>query len=252
MSKKNAEEVLPRGLNLVKNALDEAFRRVGPKLLQQLVDEFRAFAQSNHRAYLRLLAENEKEPARSWNRKEYRRRQIMMHSVSLKPLREFLKIAWEPTWNDQRAHPDKVSVDYTEADRQAKFSYDQAKSSFITKNLLKVTEVLGERTAATRDDVTAVKVSFARRGGVFEGQVRVELREGDFFEGELSLKYVIRTNPQYTPYYQYPLNWTGAKVRGNFHKRPSEAELKSLLLSCHALSDPGTPTAAPESHPGVA
>lgn len=245
-NKKKAEDVLPKGLALVQNALDEAFARVGPQLLQQLIEEFRSFAASNHRAYLRLLAENEKEPARSWNRREYRRQQIMKHSVSTKPLQEFLRIAWEPTWKDQRAHPDKVVVNYDEADRNAKFSYEQAKLSFITKNLSKVREVLGPRTAETRDDVVGAKVSFERRGGVFTGGIRVELREGDFFEGDLTLKYVVRTNPQYTPYYQYPLNWTAARVGGNVHKHPSEAELRELL------SIPGTPAAAPESRPGVA
>lgn len=127
------------------------------------------------------------------------------------------------TWEEIRAIAPNLSVDYKAAERDANDAYEHARDSFIHKNLQKLREVLG-----SRDDLKNAVLKFEFRGGVFEGNVQVYL-DGAYFRGEVGIKYVVRTIPRITPYFQYPLVFVEAEVGGKLYKRPSEEELRMLL-----------------------
>lgn len=126
-------------------------------------------------------------------------------------------------WEDMREVLANFSLTYKYADEDANRSYEHARDSFVYKNLGKMDEVLGKRS-----DLKNAVLRFDWRGGAFEGNVQIYL-EGAYFRGEVSIKYVIRTIPRVTPYFQYPLVFTEAEIGGKHYARPSEQELRNLL-----------------------
>ena len=71
-------------------------------------------------------------------------------------------------------------------------------------------------------------MKFDWRGNYFKGNLQVYL-EGAYFRGDVDIKYVVRTIPNVTPYFQYPLVFVEAEVDGKHYARPSEDELRVLL-----------------------
>jgi hypothetical protein len=126
-------------------------------------------------------------------------------------------------WEDLRQWSDFLKLDYEHADCQAKLAFESARDAFIHKNVGKVRNVLEART-----EIKKAIVQFGFRNNVFTGSIEVQLPDGSF-EATLGLKYVIRTIPHVTPYFQYPLNFTTASVAGKTKARPSEEELRLLL-----------------------
>lgn len=127
------------------------------------------------------------------------------------------------TWEDLRQWADFLKLDYEHADHQAKLAFESARDAFIYKNVDKVRTVLEART-----QIAKAIVQFGFRNNVFTGSIEIQLPDGSF-EAELGLKYVIRTIPHVTPYFQYPLNFTTVTVAGKTTARPSEEELRLLL-----------------------
>ena len=125
------------------------------------------------------------------------------------------------TWED--VSKQKFVVNYEEADRRAKDSYESARDSFVYKNLDKMRQVLGDRT-----DLKSAVIKFDWQGSYFKGNLQVYL-EGAYLRGDVDVKYVVRTIPRVTPYFQYPLVFVEAEVKGKRHARPSEEELRMLL-----------------------
>ena len=128
------------------------------------------------------------------------------------------------TWEQIRRWAEFLRVDYHDADQSAERAFDNARDSFIYKNVDKVRNVLEART-----ELVKAVVQFGFHRNVFTGSIEVQLLPSASFEAEIGLKYVIRTTPRVTPYFQYPLNFTTAKIGGVVHARPSEEELRLLL-----------------------
>ena len=101
-----------------------------------------------------------------------------------------------------------MKLDYEHADEQARSAFEDARDAFIRKNVDKVRNVL-----EARKEIVKAVVQFGFRSRVFTGSIEIQLPDGSF-EAELGLKYVIRTIPHVTPYFQYPLNFTTATVGG--------------------------------------
>jgi hypothetical protein len=128
------------------------------------------------------------------------------------------------TWEQIRRWAEFLSVDYRDADQSAERAFENARDSFIHKNVDKVRNVLEART-----ELVKAIVQFGFHRNVFTGSIEVQLLPSASFEAEIGLKYVIRTTPRVTPYFQYPLNFTTATIGGIVHARPSEEELRLLL-----------------------
>lgn len=127
------------------------------------------------------------------------------------------------TWEEAREIARLMKVTYRYADQRAHESYENARDSFVHKNLDKLRGVLGPRT-----DLKNGVIKFDWRGGYFKGNIQIYL-EGAYFQGDIDIKYVVRTIPRVTPYFQYPLLFTEAEVGGKLHRSPSEDELRVLL-----------------------
>lgn len=129
------------------------------------------------------------------------------------------------TWEDVRKAASRARVTYRYADQRAKDSYEGARDSFVYKNLGKMDEVLGKRS-----DLKNAVINFIwdKGGHYFKGNLQVYLQDA-YFRGELDVKYVLRTIPRVTPYFQYPLIFTEAEIGKQHFNRPSEEELRNLL-----------------------
>jgi len=127
------------------------------------------------------------------------------------------------TWEELRPFVNFISASLKKADARANESYEGARDSFVYKNLGKLSKVIGKR-----QDLKNAVIKFDWQGGYFKGNLQVYL-EGAYFRGDIDIKYVVRTIPNVTPYYQYPLVFVEAEVGGKHYQRPSEEELRVLL-----------------------
>ena len=207
------------GLGLIKKALEKSVADIEPQLRAQLKKKYREEIDRLFETFMRLASENDGHIL-----------ETLKNSRGL--LRDFyswLKID-DPvyssqglyTWAEVRQNADRLSKSYAGADKRADLAFENARESFIGKNLYKFKTVLGHRT-----DVKTIEGNFSYRGGVFEGTIIVTLTDAVIY-AYVSLKYVFRTIPNITPYYQYPLLF-GAKVGGKTYKTISEDELRALL-----------------------
>lgn len=126
-------------------------------------------------------------------------------------------------WEEIKKRKSQFRVTYKYADERANDSYENARDSFVHKNLDKLREVLGART-----DLKSGVIKFDWRGGYFKGNIQIYLQDA-YFQGDVDIKYVVRTIPRVTPYFQYPLVFTDAEVGKKSYARPSEMELRNLL-----------------------
>lgn len=127
-------------------------------------------------------------------------------------------------WEDIQKVLHYFKLDLKRAREKADSAYEHARDSFVYKNLGKMQEVFGKRS-----DLKNGVVRFDWRGNYFKGNVQIYLEDGSYFRGDLDIKYVVRTIPNVTPYFQYPLVFVEADVKGKHYARPSEQELRNLL-----------------------
>lgn len=127
------------------------------------------------------------------------------------------------TWEQVREHASRIKITYKHSDERANQSYENARDSFVYKNVDKMQEVLGKRS-----DLKNGVIKFDWRGSYFKGNIQIYLEKA-YFQGDVDIKYVVRTVPRVTPYFQYPLVFTDAEVNGKSYARPSEQQLRNLL-----------------------
>lgn len=223
-----------KAIQQIEKLLTDAFAEVGPRIRQELLTAYRGEADLDFKYLLEAAQDVVRRPDRK--RIEYARYYSYDKDAAFDEWRKGLG-GREPAsedyktippdhminWGDIRRWARFLRVDYREADQRAKDSYEGARDSFVAKNLFKIGTVLEGRT-----DLVDASTSFRYRRGVFVGTLSVKLSDASF-TASLSLKYVIRTIPRVTPYYQYPLLFTGAVVRGREYGNPSEEELRVLL-----------------------
>lgn len=202
------------GIRLV---LVKAFKDIGENVRKELIEQYRMGARSRFDKWV-LMFEKGAGVIDDY-RDRYRPFRGWQSYVAVKS-----DAHWSVnTWEEARKHFSEPHVRYDEADKSANFAYENARDSFIEKNLGKLREILGKRT-----DVKNAKIEFRYGRGAFVGNMDIQLSNASI-KGELSLKYVVRHIPKTTPYFQYPLVFTSAVVDGKRLTRPSEEELRNLL-----------------------
>jgi hypothetical protein len=206
-------------LQRIADMLVEAFEQVGERIRKELRDEYRKWAKYRFEQFV--------EAARTGTGDVYvqTRRGRAFPFSDYHEWSEF-KGASHPrmsTWEDIRASIKGFSLTYKHADEKADLAYENARDSFVHKNLDKLREVIGKR-----QDLENAVTKFDLKRGALDGNVQVYLK-GAYFRAEVGLKYVVRTIPNLTPYFQYPLVFVEAEVGGQHYARPSEEELRVLL-----------------------
>ena len=224
----------------IANLLAERFNAVEPKIHGELQAAYRDYAKRNHEAILEASKNLENKGYISGSRGDrwmgwyqntkFQREKAMKEWRAKWPGDSVPDRAYKEmppndvsTWEELRAWSSFMKLDYEHADEQAKRAFESARDAFIHKNVGKVRNVL-----EARKEIAKAIVQFGFRSNVFTGSIEIQLPDGSF-EAEIGLKYVIRTIPYVTPYFQYPLNFTTATVGGKIKARPSEEELRLLL-----------------------
>lgn len=218
------------GLGLIRKALEKAVADVEVEMRTQFKKEYRAEAD-------RLFDRMKTEAANLENTGRFHRGYGRSGDWTTR-LTEFLAfdreaikdkqkryyaISHSPsTWEELRDYMPYFKVTYVVADQSATRAFEGARESFIEKNLQKFQSVMGHR-----NDITAVEVNFHYTRGVFAGALKVVLDNAIVY-GYVSLKYVFRTIPNLTPYFQYPLIF-GVEAGGKKYSSISEEELRALL-----------------------
>jgi endogenous inhibitor of DNA gyrase (YacG/DUF329 family) len=201
---------------------EDAFNSVGEKIRADLLKAYREHARENFDAFMTAAGTRDGEISpreerfpefKGWSRYVKIDRAGLAGSLS----------AYPHTWTEIRSLKARLSVDYEEAEKNANYSYENARDSFVHKNIGKISNVLG-----ARQDLKNAVMKFDWRGNYFKGNLQVYL-EGAYFRGDVDIKYVIRRIPNVTPYFQYPLVFVEAEVAGKHYARPSEDELRVLL-----------------------
>jgi len=224
----------------IANLLADRFNAVEPKIHGELQAAYRDYAKRNHKAILEASKNRENKGYISGSRGDrwmgWHQNTKFKHEKAMKewrakwpgdsiPDRAYKEMPPNDvsTWEELRAWSSFMKLDYEHADEQARSAFEDARDAFIRKNVDKVRNVL-----EARKEIVKAVVQFGFRSRVFTGSIEIQLPDGSF-EAELGLKYVIRTIPHVTPYFQYPLNFTTATVGGKTKARPSEEELRILL-----------------------
>ena len=210
-----------KAMGRVAEMLENAFNGVGEKIRADLLKGYREYAEDRFKNFIEKIRTKSgpikhdrygRSEIRGWHEfAEYT-------DKSSRSWREWT------TWDELRAVIGNFSLSYEKADKDANYAYENARDSFVYKNLGKLAEVMGKR-----DDLDHGVLRFDWKNGAFEGNVQIYLKDKSYFRGEVSIKYVIRTIPRVTPYFQYPLVFTEAEVGGKNYPRPSEEELRNLL-----------------------
>lgn len=202
----------------IADMLVKAFDEIGEKIRKELKDAYRHYAAEQFLSFTKAIkmktgplqrnARTGHEEYSGWHR--YAELKQSSHS----PFR---------TWEDYKKVAHLFERTYKYADQDADDAYERARDSFVHKNLDKIREVLGKRT-----DLKNALIKFDWRGSYFKGNLQVYL-EGAYFKGDVDIKYVVRTTPRVTPYFQYPLLFVEAEIGGKLYRGPSEMELRNLL-----------------------
>ena len=205
----------------ISDMLVKAFSEVGEKIREDLLKAYRAYALSSFKTFMKVISESTgrikedsygRQQFHDWN--EY---------ADIKKESGYYSTSPRKTWEDYKKIAHLFEVSYRHADSRANESYENARDSFVHKNLDKIRNILGSRT-----DFKSGVIKFDWKGGYFKGNIQLYL-EGAYFRGDVDIKYVIRTIPRVTPYFQYPLLFTEAEVGGKLYRSPSEDELRVLL-----------------------
>jgi hypothetical protein len=208
----------------VRQTLEESVDRIGPALLKQLKNEYLERSDEALEYFFELAKDIERRNGSpSYNDTAYYgiREYIKYNEEAAR--KQGVAGYWGWGWERVRTNPELFSANHEHAVRQAELAFRNARSGFIEKNVSKLSSIMGKR-----EDLQDFQVEFHYECGVFVGNLVLELSDA-LIEAELSLKYVIRTIPHITPYFQYPLNFTRAVVQGQEMHRPSEEELVVAL-----------------------
>lgn len=204
-------------LQRIMTMLEDAFNSIGEKIRADLLKAFRRNAKEGFESFIETIKTSSGEiPRDRYGRQKWSNWHVFA---------EYTGGSYRPFqfWEDMRAVVGNFKLTYKYADRDANDAYEHARDSFVHKNLGKMSEVLGKRS-----DLKNAVLRFEFRHGAFEGNVQIYLEDA-YFRGDVSVKYVIRTTPRVTPYFQYPLVFVEAEVGGKHYARPSEEELRNLL-----------------------
>ena len=201
---------------------EDAFNSIGEKIRADLLKAYRNYARESFNEFMTAAGTRDGDISRRGDK---------FHEF--KGWSHYVKIdrtglagsysAYPRTWAEIRSLKGRLSVDYTKADESANYSYENARDSFVYKNIGKISNVLG-----ARQDLKNAVMKFDWHGNYFKGNLQVYL-EGAYFRGDVDVKYVIRRIPNVTPYFQYPLVFVEAEITGKHYARPSEDELRVLL-----------------------
>ncbi len=208
-------------LQRIADMLVKAFDDIGEKIRSALLKAYRDYAYKSFKSFMREIESRtgplvrDSRGHQEWsNWHEY---------ADLKKENKYTTYSTWKTWEDYRKVVHLFVVSYRHADRNANESYENARDSFVNKNLTKLRNVLGSRT-----DLKNAVIKFDWRGGYFKGNIQIYLEDA-YFRGDVDIKYVIRRIPNVTPYFQYPLLFVEADVKGKHYAAPSEDELRVLL-----------------------
>jgi hypothetical protein len=196
--------------------LEKAFNDVGEKIREDLIKGYREYAD---RYFKRFMETSKREQGDIIPRGMY---------GPAVPFQDWHDYIHTPeydirTWEQVRELKSRVKITYKRSDERANASYEHARDSFVYKNVDKMQEVLGKRS-----DLKNGVIKFDWRGNYFKGNIQIYL-ENAYFQGDVDIKYVVRTIPRVTPYFQYPLVFTDAEVNGKSYARPAEQQLRNLL-----------------------
>ena len=223
---------VPKGTAIegVRDFLDQIMNQITPKLHSELQASYRKAADARFNRIMQAAQEHPEYQKRFRGRIGYGDEQRQFQGwrtythISKEDKERMLGYDWkEIEWKHLVEYPELFSVSYREADADAKRAVDSARDSFVWKNTAKFAKILGDR-----KDLRDIKGTVKWTRGVFAGNLEVHLSNAKIFS-KVSLKYVVRTVPRVTPYYQYPLLFTRAIVKGKTYKAPSETELQKLL-----------------------
>jgi len=208
----------------IADMLVNAFNEIGEKIRKELRDAYRHYAAEAFLSFMKAIKTRTGELKRDHRtrREEYSgwHRYAELDREKAPPNIRTFSIR---TWEDYKSVAHLFTRTYKYADQDADEAYERARDSFVHKNLDKIRNVLG-----SRSDLKSAVIKFDWRGGYFRGNMQVYL-EGAYFRGDVDIKYVIRTIPRVTPYFQYPLLFVEAEVSGKHYNGPSEDELRVLL-----------------------
>jgi hypothetical protein len=221
----------------ISKLLADAFLEHGEKIRQELLAMYRAGALHGHEAFIAASARPDltgrihtgRGHYDNWHRAtKYDRQAAYAEWSAAHPHPTDADYKTMPPdhidrWEEVRRFAQYLSVDYRQAEQGANEAYENARDSFVTKNIQKIGNVLGART-----ELVTAEVRCRWKSGVFEGGMDVVLPDAKF-SAEVGLKYVVRHIPRTTPYFQYPMLFVSATVKGVSHFAPSEDELRVLL-----------------------
>ncbi len=208
-------------LQRIADMLVKAFNDIGERIRTDLLKAYRNYALESFKSFMKAI-EIGAGPLKTdiYGREEWR---DWHEYADLKTVDTSYSYSTRKTWEDYKKIKHLFSVSYKKADRDANDSYENARDSFVHKNLDKLRNVLGSRT-----DLKNAVIKFDWRGGYFKGNIQIYLEDA-YFRGDVDIKYVIRRIPRVTPYFQYPLLFVEADVKGKHYAAPSEDELRVLL-----------------------
>jgi hypothetical protein len=196
---------------------EDAFNSIGEKIREDLIKAYREHAKGAFTNFIDTVKSSSgKIPTDRYGHRQFSNWHTFADYIG--PTHGFFN-----TWEDMRAVVGNFKLTYHYADKEANESYENARNSFVYKNIGKISNVLG-----ARQDLKNAVIKFDWRAGYFRGNLQVYL-EGAYFRGDVDIKYVIRRIPNVTPYFQYPLVFIEAEVGGKLYTRPSEDELRILL-----------------------
>lgn len=221
----------------VREALEAAVKKIEPVLRPILIKAYRGHADSRFAEALIQAGDPEvgPEPAhkeefgsyRHWTGNWHQWMEIdkavverLVKKGIVKSEYDFHRVRWGLIYK----HPEAFKVTYKYADADANRAFENARESFVQKNFGKFDFVMGHR-----NDLVGIEINIGYVSGVFDGGVRVTLSNASFL-CSIGLKYVLRTIPNVTPYYQYPLLFVEVVTKGRpTHRAPSEVEVRDLL-----------------------
>ncbi len=210
-------------LQRIAEMLEKSFNDIGEKIRTDLVKAYRKYALGSFKNFMEVIA---KSTGKIEEDRYGRQRYGNWHEYAdVKDSNDpaYRSLNFRKTWEDYKSIAHLFVVSYRKADNDANESYENARDSFVHKNLDKIRNVLGKRS-----DLKNAVIKFDWLNGYFKGNIQIYL-EGAYFRGDVDIKYVVRTIPRVKPYFQYPLLFVEAEVNGKHYNGMSEEELRVLL-----------------------
>lgn len=205
-------------LRRISEMLENSFNEIGEKIRTDLIRAYEGYAKRRFKEFIATVPTRSGEIKKNqysggWEFDDYSEWSVYKGG-SRSPFR---------TWENIQKVLHHYELTLKPAREKADMAYENSRDSFVYKNLDKISRVLGNRS-----DLKNAVIKFEWKVNCFKGNLQVYL-EGAYFRGDLDVKYVVRTIPRVTPYFQYPLLFTEAEIGGKLYRSPSEEELRILL-----------------------